>query len=86
MEARDARDAPTAEEFEEARQRELARLNVRVSSTTGKTYHTPEDAKLLEHDTADQRSSDMDTVRRWAANPDKSEHGGGKKPAYPAAE
>jgi hypothetical protein len=33
-------DAPTPEEFEGAKQRELARLNVRVSSITGETRTT----------------------------------------------
>ena len=32
MEERAAHDTPTAEEFEQARRRELARLNIRVSS------------------------------------------------------
>ena len=70
-------NAPTLEEFEEARQRELARLNIRVSSITGKTYHTPDDLKLLEQDTPQQRITDMDTVRRWTANSER--HGGGNK-------
>nr|MBA2712165.1 hypothetical protein [Rubrobacteraceae bacterium] len=46
---------PTPGEFEEARQRELARLNVRISSITGRMCHTEEDSKLLEGDSADQR-------------------------------
>ena len=33
----------TPEEFEQARQRELARLNLRISSIKGQTCHTPED-------------------------------------------
>ncbi len=65
---------PTPEEFEEARQRELARLNVRLSSTTGQPYHTPEDSKLLEGDTADRRWADMAAVRRW--NENSAGHGG----------
>jgi hypothetical protein len=68
---------PTPEEFEEARQRELARLNVRTSSIKGQAYHTPEDSKLLEGDTADRRLADMATVRRW--NENCSRHGGGEK-------
>jgi hypothetical protein len=56
-------DALTPEEFEGAKQRELARLNVRVSSITGETHHTPEELKLLEGDTPHQRSLDMDVVR-----------------------
>ena len=59
---------PTSEEFEEARQRELARLNFRIGSMTGRTFHTPEDAKILEGDSADRRWADMATVRRWTAN------------------
>ena len=47
---------PTPEEFEEARQRELARLNFRVSSIKGQTFHTPEDEKLLEGDSAGRRT------------------------------
>jgi hypothetical protein len=57
-----------AEEFEEARQRELARLNVRISSITGQTCHTPEDEELLEGDSADRRWADMATVHRWSEN------------------
>ena len=70
---------PTREGFEQARRRELARLNVRLSSTTGRTCHTPEDSKLLEGDSADVRWADMDTVRRWSSNP--VGHVGGAKPA-----
>ncbi len=70
---------PTPEEFEEARQRELARLNLRISSLTGQTFHTPQDAKLLEGDSADRRAADMATVRRWCEN--SARHGGGAKTA-----
>jgi len=70
-------DAPTPEEFKGAKQRGLARLNVRVSSITGETHHTPEDLKLLESDTPYKRSLDMDTVRRWTANSER--YGGGRK-------
>ena len=70
-------DAPTLEEFEEARQRELARLNIRVSSILGNVFHTPEDVKLLEQDTPQQRTEDMDTLRRWTANSER--YGGGSK-------
>jgi hypothetical protein len=70
-------DAPTPEEFEGARQRELARLNIRVSSITGETHHTPEDLKVVEGDTSYQRSLDMDTVRRWTANSER--YGGGDR-------
>jgi hypothetical protein len=70
---------PTPEEFEEARQRELARLNFRLSSMMGRTFHTPEDAKLLEEDTEDRRVADRATVRRWTENSPR--HGGGAKTA-----
>jgi hypothetical protein len=70
-------DAPTPEEFESARQRELARLNIRVSSITGETHHTPEDLELLESDTSHKRSLDMNTVRRWTANSER--YGGGRR-------
>jgi hypothetical protein len=74
---RDPYDVPTAEEFEQARQRELARLNIRVSSIVGKTYHTPEDVELLKQDTLQQQDQDRDTVRRWSANSER--FGGGSK-------
>jgi hypothetical protein len=74
---RDPLDVPTAEEFEQARQRELARLNIRVSSIVGKTYHTPEDVELLKQDTLQQQDQDRDTVRRWSATSEK--FGGGSK-------
>ncbi len=70
---------PTSEEFEGARQRELARLNVRLSSMVDRTLHTPEDSKLLEGDTVDRRWADMATVRRWTENSPR--HGGGAKTA-----
>ena len=70
---------PTPEEFEEARQRELARLNFRISAIKGQACHTPEDAKLLEGDTEDRRVADMATVRRWTENSPR--HGGGAKAA-----
>ena len=70
---------PTPEEFEEARLRELARLNFRLSSTTGRTFHTPEDSKLLEGDSEDRRWADMATVRRWCEK--SARQGGGAKPA-----
>ena len=82
MEHGDLRDPgppPTPEEFEEARQRELARLNLRISSITGQTLRTPEDSKLLEGDSADRRLADMATVRRWSEN--SARHGGGAKTA-----
>jgi hypothetical protein len=70
-------DAPTLEEFEEARQRELARLNIRVSSILGNVSHTHEDVKLLEQDTLQQRTTDMGILRRWTANSEK--YGDGTK-------
>jgi hypothetical protein len=72
-------DAPTPEEFQEARHRELARLNMRLSRESGKTFHTPADSKLLEQDTLQQEDQDKDTVRRWAAR--LRERNGSKKPA-----
>ena len=72
-------NGPTAEEFQEARCRELARLNMRLSRDTGKMFHTPEDSKLLEQDTLQQEDQDRDTVRRWTAS--SQERSGGQKPA-----
>jgi hypothetical protein len=71
-------DPPTPEEFEGARQRELALLNFRVSSTTGETHHTPEDLEPLEGDTPYRRTLDMNTVRRWTASSERY-GGGGRK-------
>jgi hypothetical protein len=68
---------PAPEVFEQARRRELARLNMRLSSITGKTFHTPEDLELLEDDTVYKRSLDRDVVRRWSAN--SGRYGGGRK-------
>ena len=82
MESGDLRGSeapPTPEEFEGARQPELARLNFRIGSITGRTFHTPEDAKLLEGDTEDRRAADMATVRRWSENSPR--HGGGTETA-----
>ncbi len=73
------RGSPTPEEFEEARKRELARLNVRLSSWTGEQHHTHEDLERLKGDTAHKRTSDMDVVRRWVASSEK--YGGGSKSA-----
>ncbi len=73
------RGSPTPEEFEEVRKRELARLNVRLSSRIGEQYHTHEDLKVLEDDTEQQRSTDRETVRLWIANSEK--YGGGSKSA-----
>ncbi len=52
---------------------------MRLSSITGKTFHTPEDLELLEDDTEYRRSLDMEVVRRWTANSER--YGGGRKPA-----
>ena len=73
----DSYSAPIPEEFERARLRELARLNMRVSSMTGETHHTPEDLELLEGDTSYRRTLDMGTVRRWTANSER--YGGGSR-------
>jgi hypothetical protein len=69
--------APTPEEFEGAQQRELARLNIRASSMTGETHHTPEDLELLKGDTSYQRTLDIETIRRWTANSER--YGGGDR-------
>ena len=69
----------TPEEFEEARLRELASLNLRLSSLTGQTFHTPEDLMLLEGDSAGLRLADTATVARWTEN--SARHGGGAKSA-----
>jgi len=65
MPVMDGRHAPTPEEFEAARQREIARLNMRVYDIKGKSHHTPVDSKLLKGDTWDKRVADMEIVRRW---------------------
>lgn len=70
-------EPPTPEQFEGAKQRELARLNIRVSSMTVETHHTPEDLELLEGDTSYRRSLDMETVRKWTANSER--YGGGTR-------
>jgi hypothetical protein len=75
----DPEPPPTLEEFEEARQRELARLNFRISSITGRTFHTPEDSNLLEGDSENRRWADMATVRQWSEN--SARHGRGAKTA-----
>ena len=64
---------PTPEEFEQARRRELARLNLRISSIMGRTFHTLEDSELLKEDVPERRGYDMEVVRRWVANPDGHE-------------
>ena len=68
---------PTPQEFEQARRRELARLNVRLLSITGVAFHTGEDLQLLEGDTLYKQSLDQEVVRKWAASSEK--YGGGDK-------
>jgi hypothetical protein len=51
MPVMDGRHAPTPEEFEAARQREIARLNMRIYDIKAKSHHTPVDSKLLKGDT-----------------------------------
>ncbi len=61
------RQEPALAEFETARKRELARLNVRLFSITGKEYHTSDDLALLEGDTFEQEMLDRETVRLWSS-------------------
>lgn len=74
----DSYNPPTPEEFEQARRRELARLNVRLLSITGEAFRTSEDLQLLEVDTSYKRSLDQDVVRRRTSRSEKY-GGGGKK-------
>ena len=67
----DSYSPPTPQEFEQARRRELARLNVRLLSITGVAFHTSEDLQLLEGDTSYKRASDQEVVRRWTASSEK---------------
>ncbi len=62
------RQEPTLAEFETARKRELARLNVRLFSITGKEFHTSDDLALLEGDTVEQETLDRETVRLWSSS------------------
>ena len=62
---------PTSKEFEAARRRELARLNLRLSSMTGEEYLTPEDRTILEGDTPLSETRDRETVRNRLATKDK---------------
>ena len=57
---------PTLGEFEAARKRELARLNIRMFSITGKEFHTYEELALMEGDTSEQEVLDRETVRLWS--------------------
>ena len=64
-------DIPTPEEFEEARSRELARLNLRLTDIKGEEYFTQEDRAALDGDTARQQTQDRETARRWSATKDQ---------------
>jgi len=59
-------DAPTREEFEAAKRRELARLNVKVAPTLG-LLPAPEDLEILWLDEPADDLRDKDIVRRWVA-------------------
>lgn len=59
------------EEFEAARRRELARLNLRLTEIKGQEYFTQEDRVALEGDTPRQKTQDRETVRGWAATKDR---------------
>ncbi len=61
-----ARQETTLAEFEVARKRELARLNVCMFSIVGEEFHTSDDLALLEGDTVEQEMMDRETVRLWA--------------------
>ena len=60
--------APTREEFLAAKNRELARHNLRLSFLTGRDVLTPEDRGLLTGDTPAAEVRDLETVRRWSAS------------------
>ena len=60
------RDAPSREEFEAAKRRELARTNVRVAATLG-LIPAPEDLEILWLDEPADDLRDKDIVRRWVA-------------------
>jgi hypothetical protein len=68
-----AKDAPHARGVRASQTTELPRLNLRISSITGRTFHTPEDFELLKGDVPARRGYDMEVVRRWVANPDGHE-------------
>ncbi len=59
--------APTRDEFHAARDRELARHNLRVSYMTDTDVLTPEERELLSGDTPADEVRDRETVRRWSA-------------------
>lgn len=62
----EVQDAPTREEFEAAKRRELARLNVKVAQTLG-LLPAPEDLEVLWLDEPADDLRDKDIVRRWVA-------------------
>src|ERR671916_621266 len=59
-------NAPTREEFEAAKRREVSRLNVRVAPMLG-GLPTPEDLEVLWLDEPTDELRDKDIVRRWVA-------------------
>ena len=59
-------DAPTREEFEAAKRREVARANVKVASTLGQ-IPTWEDLEVLWLDEPADELRDKDIIRRWVA-------------------
>jgi hypothetical protein len=58
---------PTREEFLAARDRELARYNLRLSYMMGRNLLMPEDRELLSGDTLADEMRDRETVKRWSA-------------------
>ena len=61
------RDAPTREEFEAAKRREVSRLNVRVAPMLG-GVPAPEDLEVLWLEEPADEVRDKDIVRRWVAS------------------
>jgi hypothetical protein len=59
-------DAPSAEEFEAAKRREVARLNLRVAPML-RRVPAPEDLEILWLDEPADERRDKDIVRRWVA-------------------
>ncbi len=59
-------DAPSREEFETAKRREVARANVKVASTL-EQIPTSEDLEVLWLDEPADELRDKDIVRRWVA-------------------
>ena len=62
------RVAPTREEFLAARDRELARHNLRISYMMDADSLTPEDRELLSGDTPADELRDQETIKRWSAS------------------